>query len=68
MSESPVDEHQSNGFIENAVREIEEQVRTERQAFENRYSLKFKGSDVAWAWLIIEATAHLNRHRIGQDG
>ena len=33
MSESPVDEHQSKGIIENAVREVQEQVRTMRLAF-----------------------------------
>ena len=68
MSESPVDEHQANGVIENAVREVQEQVRTMRLAMERRYDMKLSENHPIWPWIIIEAAAQINRYRVGQDG
>ena len=42
MKESPVDEHQSNSQIESAVQQVQDQVRTMRLAFENKYKLEMK--------------------------
>ena len=39
MKESPVEEHQANSQVESAVRQVQEQVRTMRLAFENRSRL-----------------------------
>ena len=44
MKESPVDEHESNGHVESAVRQVQEQVRTMRLALEHRYKMEMKSS------------------------
>ena len=42
MPQSPVEEHQATGFIENAGRDIQEQVRTIRLALDYRYETKLR--------------------------
>ena len=63
-----MDEHQANGVIENAVKEVQEQVGTTRLAMERRYDMKLSENHPIWPWIIIEASAQINRYRVGQDG
>ena len=50
LRNSPVGESQSNGVVEKAVRDVEDQVRTLKDALECRMSIRLgiKSSLLAW--------------------
>ena len=55
--ESPVGEHESNGAVENAVRRIQGQVRTLRNALESRYRVHIDRNSNVVPWMISHAAA-----------
>ena len=65
---SPVGESQSNGFIERAVRSVEEIVRTHKLALESRLGERIAIDHPAIAWLIEHSVDLLNQCQMGKDG
>ena len=51
IRESPVGEHQANGLVENACKEIKRQVRVARSALEEKVGRPLSDSDPVLAWL-----------------
>ena len=49
--ESPVDDHQANGEIENAVKELEKQIRVLKLGLEQKLQLILKDDHPMMAWL-----------------
>ena len=68
MEESPVGEHQANGSIENAIRDIKSQFRTLKDALDTRYQNKYSGEHPSITWMFKHAADIINRTRIGIDG
>jgi hypothetical protein len=68
FEESPVGEHQSNGAVENAVKRVQGQVRTMRDALESRIGERIKGEDNVFTWMVRHAAASMNRYQVGEDG
>ena len=65
---SPVGSKPSNGVVERGVQAVEGQVRTMRDALEERIGVKLDVQDAIWPWLIEYAGYLLNRHEVGHDG
>ena len=68
MEESPVGEHQSNGSIENAIRDIKSQFRTLKGALDTRYQNKYSGEHPSIPWMFKHSADIINRTRISTDG
>jgi hypothetical protein len=68
FEESPVGEHQSNGAVENAIKRVQGQIRTVRDALESRIGERVKGGDNVFTWLVRNAAASMNRYQVGSDG
>ena len=68
FEESSVGEHQSNGAIENAIRRVQGQARTLRDALESRIGIRIEGKDNICTWLVRHAAASMNRYQVGSDG
>ncbi len=65
--DSPVGEHQSNGFVENAIKRVQGQIRTNLDALESRYTGQIENSDII-PWLIRNSGNLITRYHIGGDG
>ena len=68
LEESPVKESQANGAIENAIKQVQGQIRTVKDCLESRLELKLTGEETIFPWLVSHAAATINRHHVGQDG
>lgn len=68
MEESPVQDSQSNGFIERAIQEVHGQIRTVKSALEARLGQKITSSHLGLPWLVMHSANTLNRYAIGEDG
>ena len=68
MEESPVGESASNGSIENAVRNVQGQVRSMRDALETRYQIKINGESSCIPWMVRHAANLISRYQVGMDG
>ena len=68
MEESPVGESASNGSIENAVRNVQGQVRSMRDALETRYQIKINGESTCVPWMVRRAANLISRYQVGKDG
>ena len=68
LEESPVTESQANGAVENAIRQVQGQIRTTKDCLESRIGVKLTGEDTIFPWLVSHAAATINRHHVGQDG
>ena len=68
MEESPVDEHQSNGEIENAVRQVQGMTRTIKSGLEEKIEKKIERNSPIIPWMVRHAAASINRYQIGKDG
>ena len=66
--ESPVGEHQANGLVENACKEIKRQVRVARSALEEKVGRPLSDSDPVLAWLPRHVGDLMNRYKKGTDG
>ena len=62
--ESPVGEHQSNGRIENTIRQIQGVFRSMKDALESRYGKRLEGDSWAIPWLRKHVGAMMNRLHI----
>ena len=65
---SAVGDSQGNGFIERAVRTVEEMVRTLKLDLETRISQKLNITHKVILWLVEHAVDLVNKLQVGQDG
>ena len=68
LEESPVKESQANGAIENAIRQVQGQIRTMKDCLESRIGIRLTGEETIFPWLVSHAAATINRYHVGQDG
>ena len=68
FEESPVGEHQSNGFIEECVRSVKAKCRTLKFACEELHGTKISSEHPVLPWLVRHASACLAYGQRGPDG
>ena len=68
LEESPVNESQANGAIENAIKQVQGQIRTMKDCLESRIATKITGEEAIFPWFVSHAAATINRYHVGQDG
>ena len=66
--ESPVGDHQANGLIENAIREVKRQIRVLRSVLEEKIGRVLSDEDPVLSWLPRQAADLLCRYKKGADG
>ena len=66
--ESPVDDHQGNGEIENAIKELEKQIRVLKDSVERKMQLVIKDDHPVMAWIPQHAGFLLSRFQVAADG
>ena len=66
--ESPVGDHQANGEIENAIKELEKQIRVLKLGLEQKIQLVLKDDHPLMAWLPEYAGFLLSRFQVAADG
>ena len=65
---SSVGESQSNGKAENAVRRVEDLVRTYKSALETICGARLPADHPTFHWMVEHAASVLNRHLCNEDG
>ena len=65
--EPPVGDHQANGDIEVAVKDIKRMVRTIKIGLESKLKVKLEDDDPVLAWIPWSVAENANRYRIGPD-
>ena len=68
LEESPVGESKSNGAIENAIQQVQGQVRTLKDSLEARLGARLAEDSTLIPWLVTHAARTINRYHVGQDG
>ena len=68
LVESAVEDHQANGFIEVAVRELKRQIRAMLSDLQERLGFDIDASHPCMMWLPRHAAYLLTRFRVGPDG
>ena len=66
--ESPVGDHQANGLIENAIREVKRQIRVLSFVLEEKIGRVLSDEDPVLSWLPRQAADLLCRYKKGADG
>ena len=66
--EVPVGDHQANGDIESAVRELKGQMRSIRLSLEQKLGFELDGQDPLLFWIPSFSADAINRYRKGSDG
>ena len=66
--ESPVGDHQANGEIENAIKELEKQIRVLKIALEQKIPQVLKDDHPLMAWIPEYAGFLLSRFQVAADG
>ena len=66
--EAPVGDHQANGEIEAAVREVKRQCRALKYALEAKLGTQLEDGDPVLSWLPRHAADLISRYRRGEDG
>lgn len=66
--ESPEGDHQANGDIENAVREVKRMMRTTRSSLEEKLGKKLADNDPLLTWMPRYCADLITRYRRGPDG
>ena len=66
--ESPVGDHQANGEIENAIKELEKQIRILKHSTERKQQLVIQDDHPMMAWLPDYAGFLLSRFQVSKDG
>ena len=67
LEESPKYESQSNGVIENAIKFVQDQIRTTKDALEGRIIGKIENNNNIIPWLVIHAAETINRYHIPKN-
>jgi len=65
---SPVGESQSNGDIENSIKQVQGQVGTLRAKIQAKYKRHINEDANILAWAVPNAAHRLNRYLVGPDG
>ena len=65
---SPVGDSQSNGEVENAIQQVEGQIRTMKCQLEYHLKQEVPATSPVLPWLVRHAGATLSRYMKGQDG
>ena len=66
--ESPVGDHQGNGEIEAAIRELEKHIRVLKDSVERKSQLVIKDDHPIMAWIPQHAGFLLSRFQVAADG
>ena len=66
--ECPVGESQSNGEIEKAIQELQDQVRTVKSSLEAGYKQHVPKNHSSIPWLVRHASQGINRYQVRKDG
>ena len=66
--ESPVEDHQANGDVENAIRELKRQTRALKFEVEESTGKKLGDKDHMLSWIPRHAAFLLSKYRVGEDG
>ena len=66
--ESPVGDHAANGDVENAIRQVQGQIRTMKDALESRYGERLPRDSHVLPWLVMHAAATISRYRKDAHG
>ena len=61
-------EHQTNGDIEGAIRQVQGQFRAMKDALETRYNERIQGDHNSIPWLFSHAASTINRVREDSEG
>ena len=65
---SPVGESESNGRVENAIRRVQDKVRTLRAQIEGEAGIKVNELSNIMSWMVRWAAELVTKHSIGKDG
>ena len=68
LEESPVGESKSNGAVENAVQQVQGQVRSMKDALECRLGIRLTEESPMIPWMVMHAAKTMNRYLVGPDG
>ena len=68
MEESPVGDHQSNGYIERAIQELEKQIRIIKSSIDCQYGTSFETQHPIVTWANAYAGQLLTRFHVMKDG
>ena len=68
MEEAPVGDHQANGAVENAIKNVQGQFRVIKDALESRIKEKLNGEHPAVPWMVMHAASVMNRGRKDEEG
>mgnify|MGYP003349086866 CR=1 FL=1 len=61
-------DHQGNGKVGSAIRQVQGQFRSMKDALETRYGRRIEGDHRCIPWLMMHAAAVVSRSRKGSDG
>ena len=65
---SPVRSSGSNGVVERAIKEVENQIRTMKSALDRHVGCDVRASSNILPWMVEYASVLINRYLVGQDG
>ena len=68
MEEVPVADHQANGLVENAVKNVQGQFRVIKDALESRRGRRVDGEHPVIPWMVMHAASVVNRSRKDDEG
>ena len=68
LKSPPAHDPQSNGVAERAVREVKEQLRATKIAFERRLKSKIDPKSPVLLWMVVHSVETINRFLVGADG
>jgi hypothetical protein len=68
IEESPVGESQSNGDVENAIKEVQGHFRTVKAQVQARYNTIISEAHPILTWLVTHVSRTIYRYKIGPDG
>ncbi len=63
LEQVPVGDHQANGLVENAVKNVQGQFRVIKDALESRGGRRIDGEHPAVPWMVMQAASVINRGR-----
>ena len=64
LENSPVGESQSNGMVENAIKEVQWQIRKLKEQLEKHVQCKIEYGSPIWPWLVQYAGQLIYTHKI----
>jgi hypothetical protein len=68
MEEVPVADHQANGLVENAIKNVQGQFRVIKDALESRQGRRIDGEHPVVPWMVMHAASVVNRSRKDDEG